>query len=111
MDKRTSIAPTYDSRETGPRYHVTYQVAGRTIQFQHQIDDPFGHFTVYVGWRDLLRALLHRVLVVDVLVGADREVMEDVLELDANYLGTNCTRRDEFNAGIQSAISSVTPAD
>ena len=109
--KRVSIAPTYDSRKTGPRYHVTTTLNGRVLEWEKRIADPFVTTRVTVGWRDLLRSLRHGRLVVGVHVSADREVIEDVMELDANYLGTNCTRRDEFNAGIQSAISSVAQAD
>lgn len=112
--KRQSIEPTYDSTETGPRYHVTTWVGGRVVEWEHRVDDPFVRQTVTVGWRDLLRSLLRRELVVEVSVGADRDVIEDVLELDANSLGYNCTRRDEFNGSINAALSAFAgddPAD
>lgn len=96
MSKRVSIQPTYDSRETGPRYHVTTCVNDRTIEFQKPIGDPFVRQTVHIGTRDLWRALLRGRLEVVVLVGGDRDVIEDVMELDDNYLGVNCTRRQEF---------------
>lgn len=38
---RESIAPTHDSRETGPRYYVTTQLGDRTIAFRQPIEDPF----------------------------------------------------------------------
>lgn len=98
MSKRVSIQPTYDSRETGPRYHVTTWVNNRAIEFEKPIDDPFVRQTVHIGTRDLWRALLRRRLEVVVLVGGDRDVIDDVMELDANHLGINCTRRDEFTA-------------
>ena len=106
--KRISIAPTYDSRETGDRYTVTSKVNGKPVAWQERIPDPFVRHTVYVAWRDLLSALIRRRgLVVTVLVDGDREVVEDVLELDGNYLGQGCTRRDEWNAEISQAISKV----
>jgi hypothetical protein len=107
MGKRASIQPTYDSRETGPRYHVTTRVGGQTIQFEHRIEDPFVRQRVTIGWQDLLRALRRRRLVVEVLVGGDADVINDVMELDANCLTPNSTRRDEFNAGINDAIGCV----
>lgn len=109
--KRKSITPTYDSRETGPRYHVTTWINRRVIVWEHRVDDPFVRQTVHVSWRDLLRSLLRRELVVEVSVGADRDVMEDVLELDANALGYNCTRRDEFSGSLNAALSAFAGDD
>lgn len=86
--KRTSIRATYDSRATGERYHVTTRVGGRTLTFQHRTPDPFVRQTVHVGWRDLLRGLLRRGLLVEVLVDGDRDVVEDVLKLNGEYLGS-----------------------
>lgn len=94
--KRQSITPTYDSRKTGPRYHVTTRVNDRTIGFEKPISDPFVRQTVHVGTRDLLRSLLRRRLEIVIIVGGDREAVEDVLELDAEWLGGDSTRRDEF---------------
>lgn len=37
---RQSIQPTYDSRETGPRFSVEYFVNGRSID-KTPISDPF----------------------------------------------------------------------
>ena len=102
--KRQSVKPTYDSRETGPRYHVTTCINSRTIEFQKRVPDPFVRHGVHVGWRDLLRGLLHRGLEVQVTVGGDMDVVEDVLDLDADHLGYNCTRRDEFKLGLQAAM-------
>jgi hypothetical protein len=111
MPKRQSIKPTYDSRETGPRYHITTQIGDRTIAFQERIADPFVRHTVTIGWPDLLRGLLHRHLKVTVLVGGDRDIVNDVMELDANDLGYNCTRRDEFQLGLQAAMEGLAAQD
>ena len=108
---RTSIPATYDSRETGDRYHVTTRVSGRTVTFQHRVPDPFVRQTVHVGWRDLLLGLVKRGLVVEVLVDGDRDVVEDVLELNDDYLGTNCTRRDTFNSHLMESAGRMVNGD
>jgi hypothetical protein len=107
--KRQSIAPTYDSRETGPGYHVTTWFNGHVIEWEKRLDDPFVHHTATIGWPDLLRSLLRRRAVVAVSIGAGWDLMEDVLELNADYLGQDCTRRDEFNAGFHEAIGRQAP--
>lgn len=105
--QRTSIGPTYDSRETGPRYWLSTFVDGRTLDWEKPLDDPFVTTQITIGWPDLLRALLRRRLIVRVQVGADRDMVEDVLELDNNYLGLNCTRRAEFNGHILRALDDM----
>jgi hypothetical protein len=103
--KRRSIEPTYDSRETGPRYHVTTRLGDRTTEFQKPIPDPFVAHTVRLTWRGILRCLLDgKRPAVTVIVSGDWNVVEDVLELDANHLGYNSTRRDEFNISLGAAL-------
>ena len=63
------------------RYHVTSRVGDKTIVFEERLDAPFVRHTVVLGWPDLLRGLLRRQLRVTVLVGADRDVMNAVLDL------------------------------
>jgi hypothetical protein len=99
MSKRISIQPTYDSRKTGPRYHVTTRIGDRTIAFEKPLPDPFVNHRVTIGWPDLMRGLLRRRLEVTVIVGGDRDIVDDVLELDSDWLGGDSTRRDEFTAG------------
>jgi hypothetical protein len=101
---RNSIRATYDSRETGPRYHVTYRVGGKVIEWEKRLDDPFGRFTVHLGWRDLLRGLVRRSLAVEVLIGGDPEVVNDVLELDDNALVPGSTRKAAFHSHLNEAI-------
>lgn len=101
---RDSVRATYDSRKTGPQYHVTYRLDGQVLEWQAPIDDPFGRFTVHVGWRDLLRALLRRRMTVEVLVGGDREVVNDVLELNENALIKGRTREAAFRSHLNEAI-------
>jgi hypothetical protein len=67
---------------SAPRYHVTTRVAGQTITFQHPIDDPFIAHRITIGWPDLLRGLLHRQLVIDVLVDGDRDIVNAVMNLN-----------------------------
>lgn len=104
MSDRNSIRPTYDSRETGPRYHVTTRIGDRTIEFQKRVDDPFVSHRVTIGWPDLLRGLLRRRLAVTVLVGGDRDVVNDVLELDDNQLVPGSTRQAAFRSHLNEAI-------
>lgn len=106
--KRSSIEPTYDSRETGPRYHVTTRLGDRTTEFQKPTPDPFVSHTVRLTWRGILRCLLDgKRPAVTVTVGGDRGIVEDVLELDADTLGYNCTRRDEFNVSLGAAMHNL----
>lgn len=103
--RRQSIEPTYDSRDTGPRYHVTYKLDGKVITWQERLDDPFVRAVLKVSWLDRLRSLLRRDMEVEVLVGADPEMVDDVLELDANCLVLRpSTRRDEFNSSLSKAL-------
>ncbi len=98
---RQSIQSTYDSRQTGPRYHVTYKLDGRVITSRERLDDPFVRAVLHVSWLDRLKSLLRRDMVVEVLVGADSEMVDDVLELDDNYLAPGLsTRREEFNRSL-----------
>lgn len=102
--RRQSIEPTYDSRETGPRYYVTSTVNDQPVAWMQKIDDPFVRHTVHVHWTDLLRALIRGRLKVEVLVGGDRDIVDDVLELDGNTLIGGSSRRAEFDAGISKAL-------
>jgi hypothetical protein len=108
--KRQSIEPTYDHQETGDRYHVTSTIDGRSVAWRHPITDPFVRHTVWIGWRDLLRGLLKRRLDVTVLIGGDRDVVEDVMELNGDYLGPNCTRRDEFHVSLNASLETFSAA-
>lgn len=110
--KRTSIRPTYDSRETGPRYHVTVRVNGETVIFEKRVDDPFIRQEVRMAcmpWRWLPWPC--RKHTVTVIVGADPDVIEDVMELDGNYLGANCSRRDAFNSHLMEAATRMAPRE
>ena len=104
---RNSVRATYDSRETGPRYHVTTRLGDRTIAFQERVADPFVSHTVTVGWPDLLRGLLRRHLQVTVIVGGDPDVVNDVLELDDNALVPNSTRQAAFRSHLNEAIGRI----
>lgn len=104
MSTRQSIQPTYDSRETGHAFHVTYRVNDKTVTFREPIADPFIHGRVVIGWLGLLRTLLRGRLVVEVLVDGDKDRVDDVLELDANTLISKSSRRLAFDGQIQEAM-------
>lgn len=104
---KQSIQPTYDSRETGPAYSIRTSVNGVPLEpSPRKLDDPFVRHTVTVDWRDLLRSLFRRRLVVEILIDGDRERMDDVLELDNNQLIAGRTRRVEFQAGMHERLKS-----
>jgi len=105
--RRSSIAPTFDSGGEPGAYWVESRVAGRRIDVV-LVSDPFVFQRVTLGWRDLLRGLLRRRLEVEVIVGGDRERIEDVTELDADYLGAqHSSRRAEWDAKIDGALRRV----
>lgn len=104
---RQSIAPTYDSRETGPRFTVETRVNNRSIK-EESIGDPFINTTVVVGWKDVLRAALSlKRLRISVHVRGDNNIIEDVMELDANHIGYHSTRREEFQGSIEKALERI----
>jgi hypothetical protein len=89
---RQSIQPTYDATKTGDRFTLETRLNGRRLS-QEKMPDPFVNTTVHVGWWDRLRCLFGG-LSVNVIVSGDREICEDVLELNADYLGPrDSTRR------------------
>lgn len=101
-----SVRATFDGRETGDRYHVTTTVNGRAVEFRKPLPDPFVRQTVYVSLRDVARGLLlDGRLVVEVTVGADPELMNDVLELDDNTLIAGRTRKAAFHSHLSEAMS------
>lgn len=105
MSGRVSIQPTYDSRETGPRYHVTVRVCGQTVIFERPLDDPFVRETVTTSWLGLILALLRfRPLVTEVIVAGDPDLMNDVLELDANCLVAGSTRQATFRSHVNERL-------
>lgn len=92
--KRTSIQPTYDHRKTGDRFTVSSSINGVTICDHKKIRDPFVRHTIRIHWRDAIRCLLRRgEIAVNVTVDGDEEIQNDVLELDADWLGHASTRR------------------
>jgi hypothetical protein len=72
------------------------------------IADPFVTHTVKVSLLDTLRGLLRGGVRVQVRIdGKNLRIIEDVMELDDQYLGYNCTRRDDFDKQIAKAIKSM----
>jgi hypothetical protein len=106
MTLRNSVKATYDSRETGPRYHVTTRINDHTLVFREPVPDPFVRTTVTIrSWRDLLLGLLRRRIEVEVIVGADTELMDDVLELDENTLIHGRTREAAFQQSMHGGLA------
>src|SRR5690606_12018626 len=104
---RPSVRATYNSLETGPRYHVITTINGWLVRFQ-PVPDPFVRTTVTVAWRDLLRGLLRRRrLVVEVVVGADLELAHDVLELDDQTLISGRTRSAAFRQSMHQRLRTL----
>lgn len=91
------------------RYWVRSTLDDRPIDDRPTpLHDPFVRHTVTVGWPDLLRALLRRRLVVEVTVGADTELMNDVLELDDQTLIRGRTRQAAFQQGMHQKLRAFT---
>lgn len=103
--KRRSIQPTYDHRETGDRFTVETRINGLLLN-EVSTRDPFVHHRVVIGWRDLLAFVLGG-REVTVIVGGDPAIVDDVLELDADCLTLNSTRRDEWDGQVEAALSSA----
>lgn len=105
-DLAPSVRATYDSQVTGPRYWITVTVNDHPIEFQAPMPDPFVCNTVRVSWADVFRALLRRRRVTVVMtVGADRELMNDVLELDDQALVAGRTRQAAFRQSMHGKLA------
>lgn len=108
-DLHPSVRATYNSTETGPRYYVTSTINGRPVAFREPIGDPFVRHTVHVSLLDMLRGLFRGRLAVEVTVGGDKSVMDDVLELDEDNLIPGRTRHAAFHQSI--GLKMVAAAD
>jgi hypothetical protein len=105
---RLSIEPTYDRRKTGDRFAVSSRVGGETICDHKPITDPFVRHRVTIHCWDAIKCLLRNGnITVEVTVDGDNDIVEDVLELDGNYIGHGSTRRAEFRAALESSLSRV----
>ena len=103
---RDSIRATHDSRETGPQYWVTSEVGDRTVCFRQHVADPFVRHTVHIGLWDVLRELLRRRrVVVTVVVGGERDRVDDVLELDNDTLVPDSTRWAAWSSHINERLA------
>lgn len=94
-------------------YTITTRVDGHSVEDDPRpLDDPFVRHTIRpCGWRTALSVLFRR-CEIDVIVGAHRDQVERVLELDPEYLGApGSARRAEWNASLQSALSDFVGAD
>jgi hypothetical protein len=101
--ERQSIQPTYNAEKTGPRFTVESRLNGKRIALE-KISDPFVFHRVVIGWRDLLGFIL-RGRSIEVVVSGDPEVVEDVCELNSDYLGRqDSSRRQEWNEQIERGL-------
>lgn len=108
MKLRLSIAPSYNSDKTGPRFTVSSYLGGEAICLRQPTADPFVTHRVVVHWWDAIKCLLrHGRIEVEVNVGGDSDIMEDVLELDENYIGHGSTRRAEYETSVERALSQL----
>lgn len=104
---RLSINPTYDSRETGPRYTIQTFIADRFLDVK-PLADPFVRHTIRVSVLDAIWSILrHGSVVVSVNINGHQSIVEDVMELDANYIGHGSTRRAEWTTSIETALREV----
>jgi hypothetical protein len=104
VKERQSIAPTYDSRETGDAYIVEVREQGKRLD-RHAIPDPFVNTTVHPrGWR-VAWAVLRKRYEVSVHVSADHDRVEDIFELNDDYKGQKgSTRRSEWDEQFQRGL-------
>jgi hypothetical protein len=102
---KSSIRATYSSTHEPNPYHVGVRLDDETILFQKPIADPFVRQEVIISPRRLLRSLLRwKPLTVTVLVGGDKERIDDVLELDDQWLVPGRTRRAAFHQHINERL-------
>jgi hypothetical protein len=105
---RQSIQPTYDHRKTGDRFTVSSSINGFTLCDNKKLRDPFVRHTIRIHWWDAIKAIFEcGHIEVNVTVDGDHAICEDVMELDNDYIGQGNTRRAEWNAGIEKALSQV----
>jgi hypothetical protein len=100
----------HDSRRDVAPYSLSTWVNGRAVDVRRPMADPFHHTTLTTtfGWRDRLRILLGRQVVVTVVVDGKPEVVEGVLELDENYRGLpGSLRRSEADAELLGHLQQV----
>lgn len=90
-----------------PAYYLTTAVQGKTVDWRKPMADPFvtGRLTTRFGWRDRLRILMGRPIVVEVSIDGSPETVEAVLELDDDYLGAyGSERRRAWNERVNAAL-------
>jgi hypothetical protein len=78
------------------------------VTFREPTSDPFVNTTLHLGWRTVLREVLRwRRLQVTFIVDGDIDRVNDVMELDANTLITNSTRRDTWNSHLNERLAAL----
>jgi hypothetical protein len=110
MTRTLDQPPVFDSRTDELPYHMTTYVDGEVITFRQPMPDPFHNTTVHIKpkWRTRLRLFFGGETVVEVSVGGSHDIVEAVLELDANYRGeTGSVRRAEADAELHQALGEL----
>ena len=105
---RLSIQPTYDHRQTGNRYSVSSWVGDCQVAKRVSIRDPFVRHTIHIHWWNAIKCLLCKGrITVRVQLDGDDDIVNDILELDADYLLQGSTRRVEFKAALETALGNM----
>ena len=102
--KRQSIKSTYDSQKDGFQYMVSTSINDKPLD-SRDIADPFVMQTVHVSLWDTLKGLFRGGVKVVVNINPkNNRIVEDVMELDDQYLGLGAnTRREDFNSQIMNS--------
>lgn len=104
MSHRKSISPTYDHRQTGDRFVVLTRVNDLEIG-SRSTTDLFHFTTVKVSRWDCFKSFLFGGMKVEVSCTGDTDIMEDVLELNSDYMGSyDSSRRQESNDAVEHAL-------
>lgn len=103
--RQHEVTATYDGREIDKPYTLyTWSNLADDADVRH-LDDPFHRTTVVTYRRSLLRALWRGRLEITLSLIAPHWLMEDVMELDANYRGeAGSPRRRASEATMQQAL-------
>lgn len=104
MSKRKSVEATYDSVKDGFQYRVATSVNGKHVS-STKIADPFVNHSVNISFLDTLKGLFRGGVKIHVSVYGAREVMEDVMELDNQYIGANRTRKQDWDKSLNQKLS------
>jgi len=93
------------TQESEGRFTVQTMLGEQVIS-RVGIPDPFIYTRINISWYHLLVSLLlHGEMEITISINADKEVVDYVLEVDPDYIGTP-KRRAEFDQAVQRALES-----